>query len=113
MSKPAWLVKGAVVKFTWCVGQVVDIVVSDDRIMVWVASLKGVWRHHAAEWLEYHDGMIEPATPDDVQKDIEKYRAYIQKTVADFESLQNNWQTQLQPATETQVQYAQTQPDRR
>jgi len=100
MSKPDWLVKGALIKFTWCVGQVVDIAVSDDRVMVLVASLKGVWRNHGPEWLEYHDGMIELATSEDVMSDIKKYRAYIQKTVDDFELLQSSWRAQLQPASD-------------
>ena len=107
MSKPDWLIKGALIKFTWCVGQVVDIAISEDRVMLLVASLKGVWRNHGTEWLEYHDGMIEPATPEDVMHDIQKYRAYIQKTFDDFESLQSSWQARSQQSTDSQVLYAQ------
>jgi hypothetical protein len=95
MMKPKWLVKGALIKFAWYVGQVVDIAVSDERVMVLVASLKEVWRHHDAEWLEYHPGMIELATPDDVQRDIEKYQAHIQKTFDVFETLRVQWQSIL------------------
>ena len=95
MKVPNWLVKGTLVWFAFCVGQVVDIAVSETRIMVLVESPKGTWRNHPAEWLEYHDGEIRPTNLEETVKDIEKYRAYVAQMSDTLVKMEQQWVDQL------------------
>lgn len=88
---PEWLDRGNLVEFAFCVGEVVDVAVSPERIMVLVKSPKGIWRNHAAEWLEYKEGAIKPATRDRALRDIELYRAYIEKMLIELDALGADW----------------------
>lgn len=87
MTKPAWLVKGAWIEFAFSVGRVVDIAVSDERVMVLVESPKGIWRNHPAEWLEYKPDAIKPATPERIARDFELYRTHIANMARALEQL--------------------------
>ena len=93
--KPDWLVPGVIVKVQFWVGQVEEVAVSDKRIMVLVASPKGIWRNHPAEWLEFKPEHIRPATPQEVAQDLERHRQYIAKMLADLDSLRQKWQDEL------------------
>jgi hypothetical protein len=51
----------------WC-GRIDDIATSEDgAVMLKIVSFKGIFNHHPHEWLEYIDGMIVPATKDQVE----------------------------------------------
>ncbi len=88
---PEWLAPGALVEFAYCVGQVVDVAISPERVMVLVKSPKGIWRNHPAEWLEYQPDAIKPATRERAARDLELYRGYIDKMVAEIEALRAEW----------------------
>lgn len=88
---PSWLKPGQIVEFAFTVGEIVDIATSDERVMVLVTSPKGIWRNHPAEWLEYKEGAIKPATRERAERDIELYREYIQKMLLDLEEMQAKW----------------------
>ena len=92
---PEWLRVGAVVEFAFCVGQVIDIAVSPERVMVLVKSPKGIWRNHPAEWIEYHDGAIKPATAERARRDVALYREYILKMVEAVDTLEQEWTLSL------------------
>lgn len=88
---PDWLERGNLVEFAFCVGEVVDVAVSAERIMVLVKSPKGIWRNHAAEWLEYKEGAIKPATRERALSDLELYRSYIERMLRELDTLGANW----------------------
>ncbi len=88
---PVWLARGALVEFAFCVGQIEDIAISPERIMVLVKSPKGIWRNHPAEWLEYKEGAIKPTTQERAERDIALYRAYILKMLDDMDALSHSW----------------------
>ncbi|MBI5650681.1 MAG: hypothetical protein HZC40_09600 [Chloroflexi bacterium] len=88
---PEWLVPGALVEFALCVGQVVDVAVSTERVMVLVKSPKGIWRNHSAEWLEYKPEAIKPATPERAARELELYRGYIRKMLTEMDGLADEW----------------------
>ena len=94
-TKPDWLVPGVIVKVQFWVGQVEEVAVSDRHIMVLVSSPKGIWRNHPAEWLEFKPEHIRPATPQEIEQDLERHRRYIAKMQADLDSLGQKWQTEL------------------
>jgi hypothetical protein len=89
---PEWLKPGALVEFAFCVRQVLDVAVSPDRIMVLVKSPKGIWRNHAAEWLEYKPDAIKPATLERAERDIDLYREYILKMLDEVDALREEWE---------------------
>jgi hypothetical protein len=91
-SVPDWLKPGALVEFAFCVGQVVDVAVSPERIMVLVKSPKGVWRNHPAEWLEYKETALKPTTFERAERDLQLYRDYIVKMLAALDDLEADWQ---------------------
>ena len=72
INSPAWLKPGALVKVQHWYGIVEDVAVSQNRIMVYIKSPKGVVRSQrdAAEWLEYIEGQIVPAEPAAFQQEI-------------------------------------------
>lgn len=88
MTIPAWLTKGAWIEFAFSVGRIVDIALSDQRVMVLVESPKGIWRNHPAEWLEYKPEAIKPATPERIARDFELYRTHIATMARALETLQ-------------------------
>jgi hypothetical protein len=88
MTTPPWLVKGAWIEFAFCVGRIVDIAISEERVMVLVESPKGIWRNHPAEWLEYKPDAIKPATPDRITRDFELYRAHIADMARALDAMQ-------------------------
>lgn len=91
---PEWLQRGQLVEFGFAVGEIVDIAVSPERVMVLVASPKGIWRNHPAEWLEYKEGAIKPATRERAERDINLYREYINKMLAELDTLETKWLAQ-------------------
>ena len=90
MTKPEWLKRGAFVKVQHWYGVVEDVAVSDRRVMVLVKSAKGIWRNQrdASEWLEYIDGQIVSARPEEVEKDIAAHAERIQRMLSDLNSFQ-------------------------
>jgi len=81
INKPEWLKSGAPVKVQHWFGIVEDVAVSETRVMVLIKSPKGIWRNQrdASEWLEYIEGQITPATPAELEKDIEAHAERIQR----------------------------------
>ena len=86
MNKPEWLKRGALVKVQHWYGLVEDVAVSDLHIMVLIKSPKGIWRNQrdASEWLEYIEGQIIPATPDEIEKEINAHAERIQRMLIDL-----------------------------
>ena len=86
INKPEWLKNGALVKVQHWYGLVEDVTVSDQHVMVLVKSPKGIWRNQrdASEWLEYIEGQIIPATPDEMEKEITVHAERIQRMLADL-----------------------------
>ena len=86
MNKPEWLKRGALVKVQHWYGLVEDVAVSDQHIMVLVRSPKGIWRNQrdASEWLEYIEGQIIPATPNEMEKEIAAHVERIQRMLTDL-----------------------------
>jgi hypothetical protein len=70
----------------WC-GVIVDIAESDQAVLFKVESFKGVWNHHPTEWLEYRAGAVEPATPEQVALDAERFLRHLQQQVKAIERL--------------------------
>jgi len=96
---PEWLMVGALIEFVFSVGRVVDIAISEQRVMLLVESPKGIWRNHPAEWLEYHADAIKPASPERVERDLALYREYIVKMLNQLDSLAVEWQAQAKSST--------------
>ncbi len=95
INSPAWLKPGAFVKVQHWYGVVEDVAVSDNRIMVYIKSPKGVVRSQrdAAEWLEYIEGQIVPAEPAAFEQEILLNIERVQKmldTLNTFRSLAKN-----------------------
>jgi hypothetical protein len=69
---PEWLKPGALVKVQHWYGVVEDVAVSQNRVMVYIKSPKGVVRSQrdAAEWLEYIEGQITPADPSAFEQEV-------------------------------------------
>lgn len=88
---PEWLHIGALIEFAFCVGRVIDIAVSEQRVMLLIESPKGIWRNHPAEWIEYHSDAIKPASPERVARDIALYREYIVKMLDQLNALSVEW----------------------
>jgi len=88
---PEWLQVGALIEFAFSVGRVVDIAVSEQRVMILVESPKGIWRNHPAEWLEYHPDALKPASPERVERDLALYREYIVKMLDQMDALTVEW----------------------
>ena len=90
MNKPEWLKRGALVKVQHWYGQVEDVAVSDQHIMVLIKSPKGIWRNQrdASEWLEYIEGQITPATPEEMEKEITAHAERIQRMLTDLKEFQ-------------------------
>lgn len=86
MNKPEWLKRGALVKVQHWYGVVEDVAISEERIMVLVKSPKGIWRNQrdASEWLEYIEGQITAASPEEMEKDIAAHAERIQRMLADL-----------------------------
>jgi hypothetical protein len=68
MTTPDFLKVGAVVKVQHWYSEIIDVAVSDSRLMVLVKSPKGIWRNHPAEWLEFDEQQIIPASLDEAIK---------------------------------------------
>lgn len=85
---PAWLKPGALVKVQHWHGIVEDVAVSQNRIMVYIKSPKGVVRaqRDAAEWLEYIEGQIVPAEPAAFQQEISINIERVQKMLDTLKS---------------------------
>ena len=88
MTTPEFIQVGQWIKvLDWC-GRIADIAKSETKVMVQVQSFKGVWNHHPTEWLEYKDGMMRPATPDEIERDRERYLSHATRTIEELSSLQ-------------------------
>ena len=91
-TKPDFLHVGALVKVQHWVGEITDLAeTAEGRIMVLVASPKGIWRNHSAEWLEYQPGQIVAATPADVERDLKVYEDRIARMASDLADLRARW----------------------
>jgi len=88
---PSWIRPGEIIEFAFAVGEIVDVATSNERVMILVTSPKGIWRNHPAEWLEYKEGAIKPATRERAQRDIELYREYIKKMLVELDQMQSKW----------------------
>ena len=87
-NPPEWLKRGALVKVQHWYGVVEDVAVSQNRIMVYVKSPKGVVRSQrdAAEWLEYIEGQIVPADPSAFEQEIALNVARVQKMLDELKA---------------------------
>jgi hypothetical protein len=103
---PEWLQPGALVEFAFCVGEILDVAVSSERVMVLVKSPKGIWRNHPAEWLEYKEGALKPATQERALRDVELYREYIAKMLKDLEALETEWQSKTITSPNVELAHA-------
>jgi len=67
-------------------GLVKDVAVSDQHVMVLIKSPKGIWRNQrdASEWLEYIEEQITPATPAEMEKEINTHTERIQHMLTDL-----------------------------
>jgi predicted DNA-binding transcriptional regulator len=85
-NSPSWLKPGALVKVQHWHGVVEDVAVSDNRIMVYIKSPKGVVRSQrdAAEWLEYIEGQIVPAEPAAFEQEISLNIERVQKMLEEL-----------------------------
>jgi len=86
INKPEWLKHGALVKVQHWYGLIEDVAVSDQHVMVLIKSPKGIWRNQrdASEWLEYIEGQITLATPDEMEKEINAHAERIQMMLAEL-----------------------------
>jgi len=86
INKPEWLKRGALVKVQHWYGLIEDVAVSDQHVMVLIKSPKGIWRNQrdASEWLEYIEGQITLATPDEMEKEINAHAERIQMMLAEL-----------------------------
>jgi hypothetical protein len=75
----------------------VDVAVSDQRIMVLVASPKGIWRNHPAEWLEFDPRQITPASIDDAIDQFDIYIERVEKMLDELHTMKQAWQTRATP----------------
>jgi hypothetical protein len=90
-NPPNWLKRGALVKVQHWYGVVEDVAVSQNRVMVYVKSPKGVVRSQrdAAEWLEYIEGQIIPAEPSAFEQEIAFNVSRVQKMLEELNTFQN------------------------
>jgi len=91
-NKPDFLKVGAIVKVQHWYGQIVDIAESDSRIMVLVTSPKSLWRHHPAEWLEFDEQQIKPASLDEAIASFDIYIDRVKKILEDIDAMKREWQ---------------------
>ncbi len=93
------MVKGQLVRvngYHWF-GEIVDVAVSDERIMLLIHSPKAIWRNHRPEWLEYHPNQIAPATIEEAAASVDTYIERIEKMLNDTKSLKEKWEKERQP----------------
>ncbi len=93
-SVPAWLIPGALVKVSEWIGVVVDVAISETRVMVMVISAKNLSRGQSTEWLEYVPDMIEPATPEQARQDMVAARRRIKRMTDGLAALEKFWATE-------------------
>ena len=72
-------------------GEIVDVAISNKRIMLLISSPKGIWRNHGPEWLEYIPEQIKPATTIAAIENAENYVQRIEKNLADAQAMQKRW----------------------
>ncbi len=95
-SKVEFLRIGSLVRVQHWVGEIVDVAeTAGGKIMIQVQSPKGIWRNHPAEWLEYIEGQIAPATPEEIKRSLIVYRGYITKMLGDIDALAARWGVEL------------------
>jgi hypothetical protein len=92
INKPDFLKIGAIVKVQHWYGEIVDIAVSDTRIMVLVTSPKALWRHHPAEWLEFDAEQITATAIAEAVADFDTYVERVSRTLHEIEALRDAWQ---------------------
>lgn len=91
INKPDFLVPGALCKIQHWYGEILDVAISDQRIMVLVASPKGVWRNHAAEWLQFDPEQIQPAVLSEALADARLHIDRITRNLNDAWAMHNAW----------------------
>lgn len=91
INVPAWLKPGTLVKVQHWYGVVKDVAISENRIMVYIKSPKGVVRSQrdAAEWLEYIEGQIVPAEPSAFEQEISLNTQRVQKMLDELDSFRS------------------------
>jgi hypothetical protein len=97
VTKPEFLEIGNIVKVQHWYGEIVDVAVSDQRIMVLVASPKGIWRNHPAEWLEFDPRQITPASIDDAIDQFDIYIERVEKMLDELHTMKQAWQMRATP----------------
>ena len=70
----------------WC-GRIIDIARSETQTMIQVRSFKGIWNHHPTEWLEYREGIMRPASPEEVERDRARYLGHISRAIEELSDL--------------------------
>ena len=93
LTRPDWLKVGALVKGVGFVGRVASVVEQGESVLVTVESAKAVRLHQKWDVLDYARApfLWEPATPEDLQKDIEGEQ---QRAVKTLEAI-NLWANQV------------------
>lgn len=92
IQTPEWLKPGELVEFAFSVGEIQDVAVSEQRIMVLVKSPKGIWRNHPAEWLEFKSDAIKPAARERAEREVKLYRGYVRQMLSALDELEMSWQ---------------------
>lgn len=103
VTRPDFLRVGAIVRVQHWYGEIVDVAVSHQRIMVLVKSPKGIWRNHPAEWLEFDEKQITPAVVDDALSSFDVYTERIEKMLADIETMKATWNANLEQRDKIQL----------
>ena len=103
VTKPDFLKVGGIVKVQHWYGEIVEVAVSDRRIMVLVKSPKGIWRNHPAEWLEYDESQITPAALDEAVSSIDVYQERVERMLAEIEALRESWRSAAGPILQVQI----------
>lgn len=84
LEYPMYLRVGSFVRVAEWVGVVMDIAVSEQhRVMVLIKSPKMTWRNGGVEWLEWlraQPNLIQPATRDDYNLEVQRYLARLDNT---------------------------------
>lgn len=78
---------GDFVRCGFFVGRVEDVATSERRVMLLVSSPKGAWRNHGPEWIEYDPDAVAPATAEEFNAEVERYRERVALTLQQLEAM--------------------------
>jgi hypothetical protein len=88
---PEWVKIGSWVKITEWAGVIVDICVSETRVMLYVDSPKCAANSPHPEWIEYIDGLVTLATPEQIEFNFQRYIRSIEYRMEKIMELERKW----------------------